>query len=352
MKIGLIVTRFPYGGAEKQALMFAKFITNQGHRAEILALENKESISFEGIDVIGLNLKPVGLNPKKIIQLIKFNFGLYRAIKQTYDCVISYPQNYLLGLYPLKNMIKILSIRIFYPNSISFLRRKLISTFDLVVTNNLPQYSLLHAVKIKALLLNNLVANEMQQEKTEINKEYLIVSNIKKRKNLELPIRVFKKLSEKGFILNIAGRIEDQEYYDVLIKLAENCSSIKFLGIKSRNELNKLYSVVDGVIHPSLNEGAANSILEAMSFKKPVIASRIPENIALVENKKEFLFDDENSLYNNVIKLNTYLNDKENWLDKYLNYQLEKLRLAYDGSDYIILLDKIKMLHNSIGQVK
>lgn len=65
MKICIIVARFPYGGAEKQALAFAKALGASGKSAEILALENSETFEYEGIRIVGGNLKVVGLSIKR-----------------------------------------------------------------------------------------------------------------------------------------------------------------------------------------------------------------------------------------------------------------------------------------------
>lgn len=70
---------------------------------------------------------------------------------------------------------------------------------------------------------------------------------------------------------------------------------IKFLGWKSRDELNKLYEKADIFILPSRDEGMPNVLLEAMAAALPVIATRVPGSEELViDGKNGFLIEKEN----------------------------------------------------------
>lgn len=348
MRIGLIVTRFPYGGAEKQALAFTDFLLQKGHRAEILAIENKDSFKKGNIKVVGLGLNPLGLSIRNFFKFIIFLISLRRAIKDNYDVLITYPQNYFLGLIAGRQVLKIISIRMFYPNSIHYFRKKLLKKFDLVITNNLPQYSLLHAVNIKSILMNNTVLNiNSNNQKFNDNKKYLIIANIKRRKNLEVALCAFGVLVEQGFKLSIVGRIEDEKYYHELKNQVLNKDKIKFLGYKSPDELRILYQSVEGVVHSSKREGAANVIFEAMAYGTPIIVYRIPENVSLIENKKEFLFEDACELIKKIECIHDAVRNKEKWIYDYICMQKEKIRQLYLGNDYELILKKIEKIRNN-----
>lgn len=344
MKICIIVARFPYGGAEKQALAFAKALEASGKNAEILALENSETFEYEGIRIVGGNLKVVGLSIRKFISFLNFHFRLIQILKTGYDYVITYPQNYFLAIYPLRNVQKVLSIRIFYLNSTNSFRRFLLKKFHIVITNNLPQHSLLVANKIDSLLINNKVEPfDNEVIKVNPNKKYLVVSNVKRRKNLDVVIKAFNSLCEAGYELYIAGRIEDEEYKTELKKLINYQEKITFLGNLERTELTELYREVEGVIVPSLREGAANVIFESMNLGKPLLASDIPENISLIENIDTYKFEHFNadSLAEKVKILHNLIESEDQDLLKYLVFQKTKIKLAYSGNDYSTVIDRI-----------
>ena len=59
-----------------------------------------------------------------------------------------------------------------------------------------------------------------------------------------------------------------------------------------RNEVRELYADADAVCIPSLHEGCSNVIGEAMACGVPVLASRVSDNVRLVEDERNgFLFD-------------------------------------------------------------
>lgn len=121
--------------------------------------------------------------------------------------------------------------------------------------------------------MNNKVDIQSEPAQLVSNKKYLIVSNVKRRKNIELAIRAFKGLQNKGYQLYIAGHVEDAEYFDKLMSLKGKLDSIHFIGKKNSEDLNGLFNSTEGIIHPSFREGAANVILEAMASGTPVLAT-------------------------------------------------------------------------------
>ena len=59
-----------------------------------------------------------------------------------------------------------------------------------------------------------------------------------------------------------------------------------------RNDVRELYADADAVCIPSLHEGCSNVIGEAMACGVPVLASRVSDNVRLVEDERNgFLFD-------------------------------------------------------------
>jgi len=52
--------------------------------------------------------------------------------------------------------------------------------------------------------------------------------------------------------------------------------SVRFLG--TRHDVPELLALMDMVVHPSLQEGFANAVLEAMAAGKPVVATDVGGN--------------------------------------------------------------------------
>lgn len=89
----------------------------------------------------------------------------------------------------------------------------------------------------------------------------------------ELPIR---------FV--VFGKETDSENALSQLKKCKNNEIIKVLG--SRNDALSIVKASDIAIQPSLNEGLARSIIEAMCLKKAVVATRVGGIPELIENEK------------------------------------------------------------------
>ena len=88
-------------------------------------------------------------------------------------------------------------------------------------------------------------------------------------KGLDLLINTFKKIENKDWVLVIAG--PDEHGYKQKYKNEKN---IIFTGLVDGNQKASLYEICDVFILPSFGEGFSISILEAMSYKKPLIISK------------------------------------------------------------------------------
>jgi glycosyltransferase involved in cell wall biosynthesis len=103
------------------------------------------------------------------------------------------------------------------------------------------------------------------------------ISWVKGYENLIMSMGELKK-KHKNIKLLIAGKILSTQagYYKHLKRLASSAGledDIYFLG--QREDIPQLLSLMDIFILPSLTEGTPLSIIEAMSMKLPVIASRV-----------------------------------------------------------------------------
>ena len=118
-------------------------------------------------------------------------------------------------------------------------------------------------------------------------KYFLFLARLVQDKNPNHLIEAFKKAGISGFQLIIAGNNPaNPEYVDHLHALAKGDSNIIFTGAVYGKDKSTLLRHAYGFCLPSTIEGLSISLLEAMSYRLPVIASDITAN-------REVLGDDD-----------------------------------------------------------
>lgn len=344
-QIAIVVRRFPYGGAEKQAMEWAKYIQGNGLVANIISVETDGESLEHGIRIIGLGLHR--RSPLTLIDSFITQYQIATRLSSTYDVVISFPQYYFLSLLLKRRIKSILSFRMFYPNTKTKWRVFLIRRFSAVVSNNTPQYALLDAIGIKAFMINNVVAsNDAIPQLANPSRDWLIVANVKRRKKIESAILAFQKLAKYGYRLRIVGHIEDKSYLEELQKM-DNEKIATFVGPMDIQSIQKDCNKYAGILLTSEREGTANILLEGMANQMPVLCSRIPENSVLVGNDEDFLFDPDNldEVIMKVTHLQALLEKKDDNLNIKLKYRAEKMRHEYGSSS----LNAIKPMLQHVG---
>ena len=100
----------------------------------------------------------------------------------------------------------------------------------------------------------------------------------------------------------IVGPEQDPEYARGLVSGAGADPGVRILPALSWERMGAAYADADVVLNTSLDEGMSSSILEAGSLGRPVVASRVPGNEALISHKETgLLFDDEESMTKSVL---------------------------------------------------
>ena len=142
-------------------------------------------------------------------------------------------------------------------------------------------------------------------------KYILMVSRLIRHKGAHYLIRAWKDAQKKShgllkdYKLVIAGDgVFTDKYVNELHALAGADKSIVFTGWVRGAKLENLYRNSALLVHPSENEGLPISVLEAMSFARPVLLSDIPEHMEIITDRR-FLFVNTNveSLTNKMIAL-------------------------------------------------
>ena len=97
------------------------------------------------------------------------------------------------------------------------------------------------------------------------------------QKGFMIGLLAINELKQKfpSFVWKIAGDGPEMEELTSHINSLGLNDHVKLLGKKNRNEIKKLYEDADIYFLPSVSEGLANAVLEAMSMSLPVVSSDV-----------------------------------------------------------------------------
>jgi glycosyltransferase involved in cell wall biosynthesis len=116
------------------------------------------------------------------------------------------------------------------------------------------------------------------------------IGRLAEQKGFEYMIRALPAIVERHksatLVLAGTGPLEGQ-----LRAVAAECGvteHVCFLGF--RRDIPELLAAFDIFVHPSLWEGLSISLMEAMAAGKPIVASRIPGNVEMIDDGRNGLF--------------------------------------------------------------
>lgn len=126
---------------------------------------------------------------------------------------------------------------------------------------------------------------------------FLLPAGLRPVKNVLFPLaplaELFQRQPSLRFIM--AGPVLDKAYGAQVMEELERYPFAHYIGGIGHDAIGCLYKKADVVLNTSLFEGGmANSVLEAMAFGKPLLASDIEGNRSIIkEGKNGFLYRDE-----------------------------------------------------------
>lgn len=135
--------------------------------------------------------------------------------------------------------------------------------------------------------------NEKNVKNSKIGNYGLYFGRISEEKGVETIIKAYKKL-DNSHKLKIMGDDSTEEAKKLKKYVLENkIENVEFLGFKKGEELEQIIRDSRFVLVPSIwYENLPNTILEAFSYGKPVIATNIGSLTETIENGKNgFLFE-------------------------------------------------------------
>lgn len=280
MKIGIIIWKLSFSGAENVANALINEFIQQGHEVELILTATKatEELIVPSYDVVSnynnkiLRIISRSINIRKIVKKNKYDvvvgFGhidtvhmlralIFSNIKKI-GCErmdpVSYPENKLLR-YERKLIYKLLDGMILQTNTQKQYYEKFLKVPLVVIPNPVRE------------LGNKIVPVENR------NKEIVTVARLEdKQKNHTFLFNCFYKFSKKhkDYILKLYGDGPDKEKYENIIKSLGMENKI-FLCGKVENPQKEISSSCAFVL-TSRHEGMPNALIEAMSIGLPCIS--------------------------------------------------------------------------------
>lgn len=120
---------------------------------------------------------------------------------------------------------------------------------------------------------------------------FLFVGSFQPRKNPDDVVKVAKKVPEATFLM-----IGDGECYSDIQAMSKNVDNVVLTGQVPKHMLPQIYAHSTAFIFPTIREGCANVVLEAMASELPVLgyeSTSMPEIVT--DGKSGFLVEPHNS---------------------------------------------------------
>ena len=112
----------------------------------------------------------------------------------------------------------------------------------------------------------------------EPHRYVLAVGRFVEEKGFDLLIKAFAGIPHDGYKLVIAGDADHEDHYSTLLKQLAREHDVVLTGFIRGARLNELFSQARLFVLPSFHEGLPIVLLEALSYRLPVLVSDIPAN--------------------------------------------------------------------------
>lgn len=286
-KVMHIISDENFGGAGRYVLEICKYINMEKFEivivmpiGSILKEYIGQNSDIEIIEIYGVNTRPVNLRAIRELYSIIKEIG--PDIVHTHACMSARIAASIAGVEK----------RVYTRHSLLFLRANWIKHVNLLINGFLSN----KAIAVSKAVYNNLIETGEHQEnirlihngvskavvgfdKNKLREKYKLSSDntiisligrletVKGQENL---IEIAKVLKEKveGFQILLAG--EGSKRFELESKIRETGLPIRLLG--HVEEIEEIYFLSDIIVNTSNSEAISFAILEALSFKKPIVA--------------------------------------------------------------------------------
>ena len=351
MNIALLIRTLLTGGAEKQCVILAEVLSEQYNVTLVVQYGKQINNEFKQ------RLKAARVNIETLDASTLFQRGIkfHKVLKnKNIDVIFSYltSDNILAGVVGrlFTKAIVVGGIRNCQMDKKRFWLNKLMHSWfhNYTVFNNNSGYSDFLKkgyVKKKSLVISNCIEKIPEKDIARGENAFVYILSVARyipQKDFPSAFRIMKQLNELGDVkikYQVVGYGVLENYYRQIIN-EQDLSGIVELVIKPDN-VDEYYANADIYLCTSLFEGTSNSILEALSFNLPIVATNVGDNSYLVDKGGNgFLVDlnDESSLFdslNELIKSNK-LRDKFGKNSKcLLKEKYSKYRFAKEYQEFI-----------------
>ena len=193
-------------------------------------------------------------------------------------------------------------------------------------------------------IVNNIIPRPKMKSVTKDGRIHLLFLGwIVKEKGIFDLIEVFaghKKECEDKIVLHIGGNHEIEKLLE-MIKSFHLEKNVKYEGWVSGEKKIQLLNMMDAFILPSYTEGLPISILESLSYGKPVITTSVGGIPEVVNHKNGYLFNagDKNAMWNiikSIIHYPNQLTDKADAarlsiMENLPDHIVKQLQRMYEG---------------------
>lgn len=129
--------------------------------------------------------------------------------------------------------------------------------------------------KEKKSFLSYIIVEVDIQEKIEDKGYFLYVGNLEKRKGTDILLHAYELYKKKGGRkkLVLAGKMREEEIKELFEKVNSEVKGLEYAGYVDDETKNKLLAGCSCFLFPSRAEGFGMPVIEAVAYKKSVIAS-------------------------------------------------------------------------------
>ncbi len=311
--ITIVISSFypKIGGSERQLQLVASELAKRGYNIEVITRKYKGLTSVDYINNIRVKRIPVIKN-NKFLEKISFYINSIVYIlknRKNTDIFIASQTGSSAGIaLTLKKFIKCkVFVRIagsellrFDDENLKFKKRfKNVDKFIILndeMKNTLDKLEEKRVTKISNAVICN---NNTQKSGGDY---VLFCGRIEKVKGVDLLLETWVKLEKNGFDIPLII-VGDGSQKSILENKYRYLKRVNWVGMQS--DTSKYYNNAKILINSSSYEGISNTILEAMSFGIPIIATNVGGNSELVKSMYNGLLiqRDIESLYNAIVNL-------------------------------------------------
>lgn len=182
------------------------------------------------------------------------------------------------------------------------------------------------------------------------NQYIVMISRLVPHKGAHVLIEAFKqfkreKPDSKLKLAIVGGSVHTDKYRADLQKQTIGEKDIVLTDFQSDKTLQALYSNTAALINPSFNEGLPMTVLQAMSFGRPVLLSTIEAHLELSQNTEIFFKE------NNVSALKNKLIEFVGWSDdKKRQIGAENKKTTIENYDWKTIAEKTSDLYGETSK--